>query len=62
MNTYWCVTTAIDDRGKIISRITATQEASSRSEKGFTSTSRRDVYTERKENEHETWKSKGNCI
>ena len=46
MNTYWCVTTSIDDSGKIISRITATKESSSRPEDGFTSTSRRDVYTD----------------
>ena len=46
MNTYWCVTTSIDDRGKIISRITATKEAARKPENSCTSTARRDIYTD----------------
>lgn len=46
MNTYWCVTTSIDDRGKIISRITATKEAARKPENSCTSAARRDVYTD----------------
>lgn len=44
MKTYWCVTTAIDDYGRIISHITATVESACKPENSCASTRRKDIY------------------
>ncbi|WP_320973317.1 hypothetical protein [Enterocloster bolteae] len=46
MKTYWCVTTSIDDRGRVVSNITNTVEAVIKPENSSTSTSRRDIYND----------------
>ena len=39
---YWCVTTSVDNRGRVVSHITNKIEAVCKPENSFTSTSRRD--------------------
>lgn len=44
--TYWCVTTSINDRGRVVSHITNTVEASGKPENISKSTTRRDIYND----------------
>lgn len=44
--TYYCVTTSIDNRGRVTANITNTQEASKRPESSFFSTCRKDIYND----------------
>lgn len=46
MKTYWCVTTSVDNRGRVVANITNTVEATSKPENSSTSTSRRDIYND----------------
>lgn len=46
MKTYWCVTTSVDNRGRVVANITNTVEAISKPENSSTSTSRRDIYND----------------
>ena len=46
MKTYYCVTTSFDDHGRVTAGITNTIEAESKPESTFTSTSRKDIYTD----------------
>ena len=43
---FWCVTTSFDDRGRVVSSITRTVEAAVKPENRYTSTSRKDIYTD----------------
>lgn len=53
MKTYWCVTTSVDDRGRVVANITNTIEAVSKPENSSTSTKRRDIYNDWFESEEE---------
>ena len=44
MKTYYCVCTSYDDRGRVISNIVDTIEASSRPDNTFKSTRMKDIY------------------
>lgn len=44
MKTWYCVTSSFDNKGHVTAAITATQEAKSKPESTFTSTTRKDVY------------------
>ena len=46
MKTYWCVTTSVDDRGRVVANITDTVEAVSKPENSSKSTKRRDIYND----------------
>ena len=46
MKTYWCVTTSVDDKGRVVAKITSTVESLSKPERSSTSTSRRDIYND----------------
>lgn len=46
MKPYWCVTTSVDNRGRVVANITNTTEAVYKPENSFTSTSRRDIYND----------------
>lgn len=46
MKTYWCVTTSVDNRGRVVANITNTVEAVCKPENSSTSTSRRDIYND----------------
>lgn len=46
MKTYWCVTTSVDDRGRVVSNITNTVEAACKPENSSKSTARRDIYND----------------
>lgn len=46
MKTYWCVTTSVDDRGRVIANITNTVEAVCKPENSSTSTKRKDIYND----------------
>lgn len=46
MKTFYCVTTTFNDRGKVTAAITAVKEAEEIPESGYTSISRRDIYTD----------------
>lgn len=46
MKTYWCVTTSIDDRGRVVSNITNTIEAVCKPEDSSMSTKREDIYND----------------
>lgn len=46
MKTYWCVTTSIDDRGRVVSNITNTIEAVCKPENSSMSTKRKDIYND----------------
>lgn len=46
IKSYWCVTTSVDNRGRVVSHITNKIEAVCKPENSFTSTSRRDVYND----------------
>lgn len=53
MKTYWCVTTSVDDRGRVVANITNTIEAVSKPENSSTITKRRDIYNDWFESEEE---------
>lgn len=44
--TYYCVTTSVDDKGKVLAAITSVIEAESKPESSFRSLSRKDVYND----------------
>ena len=46
MKTYYCVTTSVDDKGKVLVAITRVLEAESKPESSFRSLSRKDVYND----------------
>lgn len=46
MKTFWCVTTAVYDSGKVVSLITNMVEAVNKPENGFKSTRDKDIYTD----------------
>ena len=46
LKTYWCVTTSVDDRGRVVAAITDTFEAVSKPENTSTSTQRKDIYND----------------
>lgn len=46
MKPYWCVTTSVNNRGRVVANITNRIEAICKPENTFTSTSRRDVYND----------------
>lgn len=46
MNKYFCVTSTIDNQGRIAAAITNSIEAAVKPENTFTSTSRRDIYND----------------
>lgn len=51
--TYWCVTTSVDNKGRVVAHITNTVEAVCKPENSSTSTSRRDIYNDWFESEEE---------
>lgn len=53
MKTYWCVTTSVDNRGRVVANITNTVETVCKPENSSTSTSRRDIYNDWFETEEE---------
>lgn len=53
MKTYWCVTTSVDNRGRVVANITNTVETVCKPENSSTSTSRRDIYNDWFESEEE---------
>lgn len=53
MKTYWCVTTSVDNRGRVVANIANTVEAVFKPENSSTSTSRRDIYNDWFESEEE---------
>ena len=46
MKTWYCVTSSFDNKGRVTAAITATKEAEECPESGYTSTSRKDIYTD----------------
>ncbi len=46
MKVYWCVTTSVNDRGRVAANITNAIEAVCKPENSSTSTSRRDIYND----------------
>ncbi len=46
MKTYWCVTTAVYDSGKVVANITNTVEAVSKPENSSESKARKDIYND----------------
>jgi hypothetical protein len=46
MKTWYCVTSSFDDRGRVTAGITDSIEAEEKPESGFTSTKRKDIYTD----------------
>ena len=44
MKTFWCVTTAVYDNGRVVANITSTVEAVSKPENDSRSTARKDIY------------------
>lgn len=46
MKTYYCVTTSVDDKGKVLAAITSVIEAESKPESSFRSLSWKDVYND----------------
>lgn len=53
MKTYWCVTTSVNDRGRVVANITNIIKAACKPENSSTSTSRRDIYNDWFESEEE---------
>lgn len=43
---YWCVTTSINDKGRVVANITNVIEAAQKPDNSFNSTSRRDIYND----------------
>lgn len=58
MKTFWCVTTAIYDSGRLVANITSTVETVSKPENDFKSTRRRDIYHDR----FESWEDAENFV
>ena len=56
MKTYWCVTTSVDDRGRVVANITNTVEAVSKPENSSESKSRKDIYNDWFESREEAQK------
>lgn len=46
MKTYYCVTTTVDDKGKVIAAITDVVDAVCKPENSFRSLKRKDIYTD----------------
>lgn len=46
MQTFYCVTTTVNDRGSMTAHITSTIEAETIPENTFANTSRRDIYND----------------
>ena len=46
MKTYWCVTTSVDNRGRVVANITNTVEAVCKPENSFKSLKHKDIYTD----------------
>lgn len=46
MKTYYCVTSAFDDRGRVTANITNTIQAEVQPENTFKETSRKDIYND----------------
>lgn len=46
MKAYWCVTTSVNDRGKVIAHITSSILSNTKPESTFVQTRRRDIYTD----------------
>lgn len=46
MKTYWCVTSSFDDRGRVTAAITRVVEATEKPQDSFTSTKRKDIYSD----------------
>ncbi len=46
MKTWYCVTSSFDDRGRVTAGITDAVQADEKPESGFTSTNRKDIYTD----------------
>ena len=46
MKTFWCVTTAVYDSGRVVANITRKIDTVRKPENTFTSTSRRDIYND----------------
>lgn len=46
IKTYWCVTTSVDNKGRVVANITNIVEAASKPEDSSKSTSRRDIYND----------------
>ena len=44
MKTYWCVTTSVNDRGKVIAHITSSILSDVKPESTFVQTKRKDIY------------------
>lgn len=53
---YWCVTTSVSNKGRVVANITNVIEAAQKPENSFTSTSRRDVYNDWFESQEEAEK------
>lgn len=53
-NKYWCVTTSVSNKGRVVANITNVIEAEQKPENSFNSTSRRDVYNDWFESQEET--------
>lgn len=53
---YWCVTTSVGNKGRVVANITNVIEAAQKPENSFTSTSRRDVYNDWFESQEEAEK------
>ena len=53
---YWCVTTSVNNKGRVVANITNVIEAAQKPENSFTSTSRRDVYNDWFESQEEAEK------
>lgn len=43
---YYCVTSSVDNRGRVSARITASVEADHIPENSYTSTTRKDIYSD----------------
>lgn len=46
IKTYWCVTTSVDNRGRVVANISRKIDAVCKPENTFTSTSRKDIYND----------------
>ena len=46
MKTWFCVVTTFDDRGRVTAAIVDTKEAEEAPENSYTSTARKDIYTD----------------
>lgn len=46
LRTFWCVTSSFDDRGRVTAAITRVVEATEKPKDSFTSTKRKDIYSD----------------